>query len=101
LRRPFGLINAKPAIFIAATTVALLSRSGFIRGNGNRLALRLQNLDLAKFRYYLLHRKFFLGHLISPIQVDTFTPPHSEKTSLIKGKEVKNLSLTNIRICGV
>jgi hypothetical protein len=49
----------------------LLCRSGFFARKGDRLALCLQHLDLAKLRHDLLRRKSFPGHLLSPFQFNT------------------------------
>jgi hypothetical protein len=60
LLQAFGLINPKPTILFPPTVVALLDCPSFLAGHGNRLALSLQHLNLAKlYYYYLLRRKFF------------------------------------------
>ena len=56
LLQAFGLINTKPTAFIPLAIVTLLCRPGFLAGHSNRLALCLQHLNPAKFRYNLLRQ---------------------------------------------
>jgi hypothetical protein len=83
LFQPFGLINAKPAILIAPTIVALLCRSSFLASHSNCLALCLQHLNLAKLRYNLLRRKSYPCHLLSPFQFNTLISSGSEKAGQV------------------
>ena len=68
LFQPFSLIDRKPTVFIAPTTIALLSGARFRTSHRNRFALGLQHLNLAQFRYNLLRRK---SSWASPFQFDT------------------------------
>lgn len=62
---------------------SLLRRPGFLAGHGNRLALSLQHLNLAKLRHDLLRRKSLPGHLLSPFQCDTLIASGSEKAGQV------------------
>ena len=69
---------------IEAFIPELLCRSGFLTGNGNRLALCLQHLNLAKLRHDLVRRKSLPGHVLSPFQFDTLTSSGSEKAGQVR-----------------
>jgi hypothetical protein len=68
---------------IEAFVPELLCRPDFLAGHGNRLALSLQYLNLARLRHNLLSSKSLPGHLLSPFQFNTLISSVSEKAGQV------------------